>query len=135
MLFILFCSGYQEDVYYRTPIMSTYLLALIVAEYNSLELNQNGVLMYEVIARPAAISAGQGQYAFDVGQDLLAEMSNHTALDFYSQNPNLKMTQASIPDFSAGAMENWGLLTYRYVHRESKNTSTHLFPLYLVKRV
>lgn len=93
--------------------MSTYLLALIVAEYSSLQVIQNNQLTYEVIARPAAIETNQGQYAFDVGQELLAEMNDHTAINFYSQNPNLKMTQASIPDFSAGAMENWGLLTYR----------------------
>lgn len=94
--------------------MSTYLLAIIVAEYSSIEqFDSSGELIYEVIARPAAIETGQGQYAFDVGQDLLAEMSRHTDIDFYSVNPNLKMTQASIPDFSAGAMENWGLLTYR----------------------
>lgn len=94
--------------------MSTYLLAIIVAEYESLEANnQNGLLLHEVIARPGAISTGQGEYAMTAGQALLAEMSNHTAYDFYDQNPNLKMTQASIPDFGAGAMENWGLLTYR----------------------
>ncbi|XP_028036121.1 membrane alanyl aminopeptidase-like [Bombyx mandarina] len=106
-------TGYQDDIYNRTPLMSTYLIALIVAEYESLEQRQNGVLRYEVIARPGALSAGQGQYAFDVGMELLATMSRHTAMDFYSIHPNLKMTQASIPDFSAGAMENWGLLTYR----------------------
>lgn len=107
------CSGYQDDIYHTTPIISTYLLALIVAEYDSIEHEENGNVMYEVIARPAAIISGQGQYAFDVGQELLASMSEHTALDFFSVNPNIKMTQASIPDFSAGAMENWGLLTYR----------------------
>ncbi|CAK1599080.1 unnamed protein product [Parnassius mnemosyne] len=106
-------GSYQDDIYYTTPIMSTYLLALIVAEYSSLEVMQNGAITYEVIARPAAIEANQGQYAFDVGQKLLAAMNDHTALNFYSMNPNLKMTQAAIPDFSAGAMENWGLLTYR----------------------
>lgn len=107
-------SGYQDDIYHTTPIISTYLLALIVAEYNSMEqFDSNGNMIYEVIARPSAIESGQGQYAFDVGQQLLASMSEHTDLDFFSMNPNLKMTQASIPDFSAGAMENWGLLTYR----------------------
>lgn len=93
--------------------MSTYLLALIVAEYSSTD--PTGTLPHEVIARPSAISSGQGDYAQDAGQRLLAEMSNHTAYDFYSQHPNLKMTQAAIPDFGAGAMENWGLLTYRLV--------------------
>lgn len=93
--------------------MSTYLIAIIVAEYVSIEATSNNLLMHEVIARPDAIANGQGQYALDVGQELLAEMSDHVGMDFYSINPNLKMTQASIPDFSAGAMENWGLLTYR----------------------
>lgn len=93
--------------------MSTYLLALIVAEYDTKTHFENNQLMYEVIARPGAMNENQGDYAFDVGMKLLDEMSNHTALDFYEVDPNIKMTQAAIPDFSAGAMENWGLLTYR----------------------
>lgn len=86
---------------------------MIVAEYETLQLQQNGVLTYEVIARPEAIRQGQGEYAFTAGQALLAEMSDHTNYDFFSQHPYLKMTQAAIPDFRAGAMENWGLLLYR----------------------
>ncbi|GBP46443.1 Membrane alanyl aminopeptidase [Eumeta japonica] len=107
-------TGFQRDIYFDTPVMSTYLIAMIVADYESLEVrNNNGLLIYEVIARRDAINAGQGEYALTVGQDLLSMMNTHTGIDFYSINPNLKMTQASIPDFSAGAMENWGLLTYR----------------------
>ncbi|RVE53193.1 hypothetical protein evm_002026 [Chilo suppressalis] len=106
--------GYKDDIYSTTPVMSTYLLAVIVAEYTSKtkEAN-NGDLLYEVIARPAAMEDNQGDYAFYFGQDLLEEMSRQTDIEFYSVNPNLKMTQAAIPDFSAGAMENWGLLVYR----------------------
>nr|AAF99701.1 aminopeptidase-N [Epiphyas postvittana] len=120
--------NYEDDIYHRTPIMSTYLLALIVAEYDSLTVNNaQGQLIYEVIARPNAISTGQGQYALDVGQDLLAEMNDHTNYNFYTMNPNLKMTQASIPDFSAGAMENWGLLTYReaYIMYDEVHTNSY----------
>lgn len=114
LVFFYIFRGFEEDIYYTTPMMSTYLIAIIVAEYHSIPLNNtNGLLMYEVIARPDAIASGQGEYAFEVGQELLAEMSRHTGIDFYSVDPNLKMTQASIPDFGAGAMENWGLLTYR----------------------
>lgn len=95
--------------------MSTYLLAIIVAEYESRADSTNPQLLtYEVIARPGAMLQNQGDYAYDVGIDLLSNMSDHTAMDFYGVHPNLKMTQAAIPDFSAGAMENWGLLTYRY---------------------
>ncbi|KAL0882633.1 hypothetical protein ABMA27_001068 [Loxostege sticticalis] len=107
-------SSYQDDEFYITPIVSTYLLAILVAEYETNAVyNSQGDLMYEVIARPGAMRANQSDYAFDIGQDLLAKMSEHTAMDFYSVHPYVKMTQAAIPDFSAGAMENWGLLTYR----------------------
>lgn len=93
--------------------MSTFLLALIVADYDGREHFENGCPMYEVIGRPGAISEGQGDYAFDVGMELLAAMSDHTAIDFYSVNDNLKMTHAAIPDMRPIAMQNWGLITYR----------------------
>ncbi|XP_041970737.1 membrane alanyl aminopeptidase-like [Aricia agestis] len=121
-------TGYEEDVYTQTPKMSTYLLALIVAEYESVPLNNtDGTLKYEVIARPGAINAGQADYAFTVGQLLTDTMSNHTGIDYYGVNSNLKMTHASIPDFSAGAMENWGLITYReaYLMYDPNHTSDY----------
>lgn len=101
--------------------MSTYLLALIVADYGAVQFPTTGVVRHEVIARRGAISEGQGDYAQETGQALLAWMNTHTAYDFFSQNANLKMTQAAIPDFGAGAMENWGLLTYRYACRSTVN--------------
>lgn len=97
--------------------MSTYLLALVVAaDYNNTEpvLSANGTLMYEVIARQAAIDEGQASYAMDVGQRLVETMNVYTNIEYFDMDPNLKMTHAAIPDFSAGAMENWGLITYRY---------------------
>nr|WHB18095.1 membrane alanyl aminopeptidase-like protein [Dioryctria abietella] len=121
-------TDFEIDTYFTTPIMSTYLLAIIVADYSSENVtNAQNQLTYEVIARPAAMNNGQYNYSFDVGQELLAEMSNHTAIDYYSVNENLKMTQASIPDFGAGAMENWGLLTYReaYLMYDENHTNSN----------
>nr|QUJ23886.1 aminopeptidase N [Telchin licus licus] len=121
-------SGYEEDIYNTTPVMSTYLLAIIVAEYDSLPPNNpNETALYEVIARPAAIESGQAVYAYEVGQKLLAFMDTHTEIYFSDMDPNLKMTQASIPDFSAGAMENWGLLTYReaYLMYDEEHTNSY----------
>lgn len=86
----------------------------MVAEFKSRQVSdENGNLLFEVIARPGAIDENQEEYAFKIGQDLLAEMSRETAIDFYDVHPHIKMTQAAIPDFSFGAMENWGLLTYK----------------------
>lgn len=94
--------------------MSTYLLALIVADYDVKSSPEpSREIHHEVIAREGAIREGQGDFAAEVGQDLLYWMEDHTGFPFLEQSPNLKMTQAAIPDFGAGAMENWGLLTYR----------------------
>ncbi|XP_050667539.1 membrane alanyl aminopeptidase-like [Leptidea sinapis] len=117
-------TGYEDDYYLPTPIMSTYLIALIVAEYESVPaVDSNNTLVYEVITRPGALD--QSDYAFEVGQKLLAAMDNHTGIPFLSMSQNLKMTQASIPDFSAGAMENWGLLTYREAYLMYDEEHTH----------
>ncbi|XP_075168089.1 membrane alanyl aminopeptidase [Haematobia irritans] len=96
---------YFTDTYAATPKMSTYLLAFIVSEFNERFNGQFGVL-----ARPEYYQ--QTEYAFDVGQQVLKEFDTYFNLPFYSLGID-KMHMAAIPDFSAGAMENWGLLTYR----------------------
>ena len=106
-------SGFEDDVYAATPVMSTYLLAIIVADYRSINISESNQLKYEVIARQAAIDAGQGVYALTTGEQLVIQMNQHTNIDYFSMHPQIKMTHAAVPDFSAGAMENWGLITYR----------------------
>lgn len=85
--------------------MSTYLLAFIISEFSIRKDDKFGVL-----ARPEFYT--QTQYSFNVGREILDAMSKYLAMDYYSLG-NDKMDMAAIPDFSAGAMENWGLLTYR----------------------
>ncbi|XP_022221219.2 membrane alanyl aminopeptidase [Drosophila obscura] len=98
-------SGYFEDVYATTPKMSTYILAFIISEFTARKDEQFGVL-----ARPEYYT--QTQYSFNVGRKILQEIGKYLNLDYYTLG-NDKMDMAAIPDFSAGAMENWGLLTYR----------------------
>ncbi|XP_073817389.1 membrane alanyl aminopeptidase [Musca autumnalis] len=96
---------YVTDRYVTTPKMSTYLLAFIVSEFNE---RFNGD--FGVIARPEFYA--QTEYAFDVGQEILKDLGDYFNMSYYTMG-NDKMHMAAIPDFSAGAMENWGLLTYR----------------------
>ena len=56
--------------------------------------------------------------ASKAGQADLAVENGAKILQFYEKFFNItyplpKMDMAAIPDFSAGAMENWGLITYR----------------------
>lgn len=53
----------------------------------------------------------QGRFACDVAAKVLSFFSEY----FDSKFPLPKMDMVSVPDFEAGAMENWGLVTYRTV--------------------
>lgn len=66
---------------------------------------------FDIYARDNA--DGTGDWALEIGELLLKEMEEFTNISYYDMQDYLDMKQAAIPDFSAGAMENWGLLTYR----------------------
>ena len=51
----------------------------------------------------------QTELAAKVGPSILEFFERHYNVKF----PLPKMDMIAIPDFSAGAMENWGLITYR----------------------
>lgn len=97
-------SGLLLDVYEPTPVMSTYLIAFIVSEYTL-----RGDEKFGVWARPGMHA--ESTYAHEVGVKLLDYFNKYTDNSYF--NHMAKMDMAAIPDFSAGAMENWGLLTYR----------------------
>ncbi|XP_066094449.1 aminopeptidase N [Saccopteryx bilineata] len=95
--------------FHSTPVMSTYLLAYIVSEFTSVEtMAPNGVLI-RIWARPSATMADHGRYALNVTGDILNFFAEH----YNTSYPLEKSDQIALPDFNAGAMENWGLVTYR----------------------
>ena len=91
-----------------TPKMSTYLLAICIGKFNKVSgTNQHGieVATYGALNQPTKSLEFSNQIAME-------------SLDFYDQlfeipYPLPKLDQVAIPDFDAGAMENWGLVTYR----------------------
>ena len=91
-----------------TPKMSTYLLAICIGKFNKVSgTNQHGieVATYGALNQPTESLEFSNQIAME-------------SLDFYDQlfevpYPLPKLDQVAIPDFDAGAMENWGLVTYR----------------------
>ncbi|XP_028439977.1 aminopeptidase N isoform X1 [Perca flavescens] len=91
-----------------TEKMSTYLLAFIVSDYTFINNTVDGVLI-RIFARKPAIDAGQGEYALNKTGPILKFFEEY----YNSSYPLPKSDQIALPDFNAGAMENWGLITYR----------------------
>ena len=100
-------AGGKRVEFAESPVMSTYLLAFIVGDLKSIERRaQDGTL---VRVWTTAGNPEQGRFAVDVSARLLAYFNDYFGVPY----PLEKMDHLAIPDFAAGAMENWGAITYR----------------------
>ncbi|CAG9772408.1 unnamed protein product [Ceutorhynchus assimilis] len=103
-------DGYVTTHYKETTRMSTYLVAFIISEFtcSAQDTIDNNVL-HRVCSRQE--EAQDRTWAVEVGPPLIRSLESMFGIKYGSYMP--KMDQIAIPDFSAGAMENWGLVTYR----------------------
>ncbi|KAL2092098.1 hypothetical protein ACEWY4_011896 [Coilia grayii] len=99
-------DGLLLDEFEKSVTMSTYLVAFIVANLSSVSRNVSGTQV-SVYAVPD--KKDQVQYALDSAADLLQFYNKFFDIDY----PLKKLDMVAIPDFLAGAMENWGLITFR----------------------
>ncbi|XDV53211.1 hypothetical protein PO909_021777 [Leuciscus waleckii] len=90
-----------------TKNMSSYLLALVVSDYTNIT-SANDTLI-RIWARKKAIEDGHGDYALNITGPILKFFENYYSVPY----PLSKSDQIALPDFYFGAMENWGLVTYR----------------------
>ncbi|GBO12741.1 Aminopeptidase N [Araneus ventricosus] len=95
-------DGWVVDRFEKTVRMSTYLLAFIVSDFGKPAMDQ-----FSVWSRKSVIDTTA--YALEVGPKILSFYETF----FKVKYPLPKTDMVAIPDFSAGAMENWGLITYR----------------------
>ncbi|XP_067874450.1 aminopeptidase N-like [Heterodontus francisci] len=99
---------WKITTFHQTPKMSTYLLAFIVSDFGHTEKVVNETLI-RIWARKQAIEEGHGDYALEVTGPILKFFEDYYNISY----PLQKSDQIALPDFNAGAMENWGLVTYR----------------------
>lgn len=102
-------GGKRAVKFNTSPLMSTYLVAFIVGHMNYIETN-NFRVPIRVYATPDQ-DIEHGRFSLDLAARTLAFYEKA----FDSEFPLPKMDMVAVPDFSAGAMENWGLITYRIV--------------------
>lgn len=101
-------SALIKTTFETTPRMSTYLLAFVIGDLHSVEAKTKaGIIVrsWGAISRPK----DQLQYSVDEAVRALDFFSNYFGIAY----PLTKLDQVALPDFDAGAMENWGLVTYR----------------------
>nr|CDS24674.1 puromycin sensitive aminopeptidase [Echinococcus granulosus] len=91
----------------ETPLMSTYIVAFVVGRFDYTEARDVNGVRIRVYTPPNR--SYLGAHALRMAR---------SALPFFTEvfgtgYPLPKLDLVAIPDFAMGAMENWGLLTYR----------------------
>ena len=101
-------DGVLTTIFATTPRMSSYLLAFVVGELHKKTTRTKSGVEVNIWATPA-----QSEETLDFALDIATR-----SIDFYDEYfgvpyPLPKSDHVALPDFSSGAMENWGLITYR----------------------
>ena len=90
----------------RTPIMSTYLLYLGVGEFEYLHGKLRDIKLRIVTTKG---NKNKGKLSLQFTKQFLAEYEKYFGIKY----PLPKLDMIAIPDFAAGAMENWVAITFR----------------------
>lgn len=98
----------QQIRFAKTPKMSTYLLAFVLGDFQRVSKKTKSGVEVSVLATKAQKSELM-EFPLSFAVRVLEFYE-----DFFGQKfPLSKCDHIALPDFSSGAMENWGLITYR----------------------
>ncbi|EQD38676.1 peptidase M1, membrane alanine aminopeptidase, partial [mine drainage metagenome] len=110
-------KGKKNFVFQDTPRMSTYLLYLGIGKFETRSGKYNGK---DVYLSGLANNLDSTDFPLTVGKQSLEFFDSYFGINYALP----KMHLISIPEFGAGAMENWGAITFRETALlVNKNTS------------
>jgi aminopeptidase N len=98
-------EGRKWVKFQRTPKMSTYLLFFGVGDFEFIE--NPGDVLIRVATLPGV--SEQGRFSLEFSRKALTFAEDYYGIGF----PLPKLDLLAIADFAAGAMENWGAMTFR----------------------
>ncbi|QLH02736.1 aminopeptidase [Nitrosopumilus cobalaminigenes] len=90
----------------KTPVVSTYLIYLGVGEFEYLT-GKIGKIQIRVVTTKG--NKSKGKFSLELGKKLLTSYEKYFGIKY----PLPKLDLIAVPDFAAGAMENWGAITFR----------------------
>ncbi|KAM0675733.1 hypothetical protein GVAV_000508 [Gurleya vavrai] len=96
-------------IFKKSPIMSTYLVAWVIGNISYIERISDYEPKIKMRVYSAKEDVKNGKYALDVAHDCIKIFQDYFKIDY----PLEKLDMVGIPEFAMGAMENWGLITYR----------------------
>jgi aminopeptidase N/puromycin-sensitive aminopeptidase len=99
-------TGKHAVKFATTPKMSTYLVAFIVGDFKCVEGRSDGVPI-RACATPDKVE--YGKFAVEAAEQFLHYYNQYFGIAY----PLPKLDMIALPDFEAGAMENFGAITYR----------------------
>ena len=99
-------DGKHTVSFATSPKMSSYLVALVVGHFESVEGSADGVPI-RVFSTPGRKQLGT--FALEAAENILRYYDRYFGIKY----PYGKLDLIGLPDFSAGAMENTGCITFR----------------------
>jgi len=103
-------SGAIKYYYAQTPKMSSYLAAAVIGDFDYIsQFTPTRNVEIRVYTQPGYSS--KGRFALQHACNVLEFYEKYFGIEY----PLSKMDLLAIPDFAAGAMENWGCVTYREI--------------------
>lgn len=102
-------DGRRRIRFAPSPIMSTYLLAFAVGEFDRIDGKTDDGMPVCVYATPGR--AELGRFALETAIRGLKFFGDYYGIPYRKALPKLDLL--AIPDFEYGAMENWGAVTFR----------------------
>ncbi|XP_063695348.1 endoplasmic reticulum aminopeptidase 1-like [Bolinopsis microptera] len=114
-------DGLLLDTFEKSVKMSTYLVAFMVMDFTSRSTTTSSNVLIRIWSRSE--TEHQTEYALECAKKLLEYYEGLFGIPF----PLPKQDLVAVPDFNSGAMENWGLITYRetsilYDKKETSNS-------------
>lgn len=100
-------KGRQTTTFETTPKMSVYLLAFVTGEMGYKETKTKNGTLVRSYATPGKVELTP--YSVEAAARCLEFFEDYFDVPY----PLPKLDMVALPDFSSGAMENWGLVTYR----------------------